>query len=61
MELKMKTAVHNKTGNIYQVFDTEVIDCTNARDGQLMILYYREGKFFVREKQEFEQKFSFSN
>lgn len=52
-----KTAIHKKTGNIYQVISTDVIDCTNARDGTKMVLYTREGLYFVREYKEFMEKF----
>lgn len=57
MELKIKTAVHKKTGNEYQVIANEAIDCTNERDGTPVVIYYRDGKFFVRDKTEFIEKF----
>lgn len=57
MELKIKTAVHKKTGNRYQVIANEAIDCTNERDGTPVVIYYRDGMFFVREKAEFIEKF----
>ena len=56
-EFEVTSVRHKKTGNIYQRFNDVVIDCTNARDGQQMVLYYRDGKFFVRELQEFNEKF----
>lgn len=52
-----KNAVHKKTGNIYHVIIEDAIDCTNERDGTHVVVYYRDGMFFVREKIEFEQKF----
>ena len=52
---------HNKTGNIYRqlAFAT---DCTNSRGGTRVIVYCRddnENNIFVREVEEFEQKFTF--
>lgn len=53
--------VHNKTGNRYKVM-TCVTNTTNDVDGQRMVLYYSlEERFllpFVREKEEFEDKFT---
>lgn len=57
MELKIKTATHIKTGNKYQVLSDSAIDCTNERDGLPVVVYYRDGLFFVREKAEFLEKF----
>lgn len=57
MELKIKNATHKKTGNKYQVIADEAIDCTNERDGLPVVIYYRDGLFFVREKAEFLEKF----
>lgn len=48
--------IHLKTGNIYQKIG-EAINCTNAQDGQVMIIYKRDDMTFVREKNEFEAKF----
>jgi hypothetical protein len=51
---------HLKTGNIYQMVRDDVINCTNANDDQIMVLYRREDcpeLIFVREKEEFYQKF----
>lgn len=58
MTSDIKTAVHNKTGNIYHVLYDSAIDCTNSRDGTEVVVYYRDGKVFVREKQEFCRKFT---
>ena len=57
MELEIKTATQKKTGNKYQVIADEAIDCTNERDGLPVVIYYRDGKFFVRDKTEFIEKF----
>ena len=49
-----------KNGNIYEVIREDVINCTNANDGQTMVLYKSEKSpdlLFVREKSEFLQKF----
>ena len=49
---------HKKTGNIYYVFKYDkLINTTNANDGQEMVFYGRLGKFYVREKNEFYEKF----
>lgn len=49
---------NKKTGVIYTVID-EVINTTNVRNGEQMILYCDEAKqlVFVREKTEFYAKF----
>ena len=47
---------NKKNGMIYTYID-EVINCTNAQDGQVMILYTKDNLLFVREKEEFFQKF----
>lgn len=49
--------VHKKTGNIYHVVADDVIDCTNASNDRRMVLYSRDGKMFVREYEEFKEKF----
>lgn len=49
-----------KNGNIYKVIREDVINCTNANDGQIMVLYKNEkypDKIFVREINEFNIKF----
>jgi len=50
---------HLKTGNIYNVLvETTAINSTNAQDGQVMVLYEnKDGKLFVREITEFNEKF----
>ncbi|PJZ43860.1 hypothetical protein [Leptospira brenneri] len=56
----MKVYKHTKTGNLYLKLD-EVKNCTNANDGQEMVLYCEYNKEnplkFVREKKEFLEKF----
>lgn len=57
MERKFK---HLKTGNIYYLVRDDVINCTNANSEQKMVLYRKSGEsnlIFVREKEEFFQKF----
>lgn len=52
--------INNKNKREYQVIQ-EAIDCTNERDGLIVIVYICkevEGKLFVREKTEFLNKFS---
>lgn len=49
-----------KNGKIYDVIREDVINCTNANDGEVMILYKNmdyPDKIFVREKSEFYVKF----
>ncbi len=57
----MKTAFrHIKTGNTYFMIRDDVINCTNANDHQIMVLYERPDfpeLIFVREKEEFYKKF----
>lgn len=53
------TAIHLKTGNEYQVIG-EAIDATNTHCNQLMVIYQRDGKTFVREAEEFQEKFKAS-
>lgn len=51
---------HIKTGNPYELIRDDVINCTNANDHQIMVLYKRPDYpdlIFVREKNEFQQKF----
>ena len=51
---------HLKTGNIYEMLRDDVINCTNANDDQIMVMYKRADLpdlIFVREKSEFYQKF----
>ena len=52
-------AIHLKTGNEYQVIG-EAIDATNMHCNQLMVIYQRDGKTFVREAEEFQEKFKAS-
>ena len=50
---------HDKTGKVYIVLDDTVKDCTNGQEDKVMV-YYRnlEGKTFVREFEEFFNKFT---
>lgn len=47
---------NKKNGKIYIVIG-KVIDCTNERDGTICILYNDGQKLFVREENEFFEKF----
>lgn len=48
---------HTKTGNIYRVIG-EAINATNGdQDGQVMVLYQRNGGTYVREAVEFRDRF----
>lgn len=56
---------HNKTNEIYDVVNTNVINATNGeQDQQKMVMYYPvldQDKIFVREKSEFFEKFTLLN
>lgn len=50
--------IHLKTGTVYKIHTMDVINATNDRDGQVMVLYSNSsGKMFVREMEEFKEKF----
>ncbi len=58
--MSSKKYKHLKTGNIYELIRDDVINCTNANDDQIMVLYKTErypDKIFVREIKEFNEKF----
>jgi hypothetical protein len=51
--------INKKNNKEYCVID-QAIDCTNDRDGLEVVIYTTKtapGKFFVREKKEFLEKF----
>ncbi|TGL61950.1 hypothetical protein EHQ58_04920 [Leptospira ognonensis] len=53
-----KIAKHLKTGNLYEILG-EAKNCTNGpTDGQTMMIYKNETLVFVREKNEFYEKFT---
>lgn len=55
---KWTPVLHNKTGNKYYVV-SKVINCTNAANDCIMILYINtEGMLFCREEDEFWEKFT---
>jgi hypothetical protein len=56
------TYKNKKTGNLYVVQRTDIVNATNAQDGQRMVLYRPYGSggtgtWYVREEQEFLAKF----
>lgn len=53
----MKKYTHIKTGNIYNIFDMNIINATNKDNNKIMVLYTDNKQIFVREKQEFLKKF----
>lgn len=57
IEFYVNKVEHIKTGNIYYVLKRGIIECTNGREEKKYVLYYRDGKFFCREQEEFDQKF----
>lgn len=49
---------HKKTGNTYFLLNDNLIECTNGREEKKYCLYANlEGMVFVREHDEFYQKF----
>ena len=53
--------VHNKTGNLYILVQTDVIECTNGREDKKYVVYCSTAtpvKVFCREQDEFYQKFT---
>ena len=48
---------NKKNQKLYTVLNMDVINCTNAVDGQQMVLYTIDGLQFVREYGEFMEKF----
>ena len=48
---------HKKTGNIYTVIYDEAIECTNGREDIDYTVYTNGDKIFVRQTNEFYQKF----
>lgn len=49
---------HKKTGNTYFLLNDDLIECTNGREEKKYCLYANlEGMVFVRERDEFYQKF----
>lgn len=50
--------IHKKTGNMYILLNDELIECTNGREDKKYCLYVNlEGMVFIREHDEFYQKF----
>ena len=48
---------HIKTGKIYNVLYTSVIECTNGSEEKRYVVYGRKGMVFCREENEFWCKF----
>lgn len=50
--------IHKKTGNMYLLLNDDLIECTNGREEKKYCMYVnQEGMVFVRERDEFYQKF----
>lgn len=50
--------IHKKTGNMYFLLNDDLIECTNGREEKKYCLYAnKKGMIFVRERDEFYQKF----
>lgn len=55
----VKQLIHKKTGNTYFLLNDDLIECTNGREDKKYCLYVNlEGMVFVREHDEFYQKFT---
>ena len=52
---------NKKTGQLYRVINhiDGVVDCTNSRDGEEVVLYPRNGRLFIMKYDEFREKFDF--
>jgi len=57
LDNKIKDYKHKKTGKIYKVSSFSVINATNENVGEQMVLYHCPGQYFVREYNEFMEKF----
>lgn len=57
VEMLATPVTHKKTGNRYYMLKRDIIECTNGREEKKYVLYYRDGEFFCREQNEFNQKF----
>lgn len=53
----MRQVKNIKTGRVYYVIDDNVTNATNKDDGTRMVLYARDGNWYVREYEEFNLKF----
>ena len=49
--------LHKKTGTVYNVLSFKIINKTNENDGMIMALYDKDGTIYVRELEEFNEKF----
>ncbi len=49
--------IHKKTGNVYELVSKGIVNATNGFEGQVMTMYMRRKKIFVREENEFNDKF----
>ena len=58
LSTEVTPVIHNKTDKLYFLLQ-DVINATNAQDGQKMCLYVNtKGQMFVRERKEFFEKFT---
>ena len=56
----LKPVTHKKTGNKYLVAVHPAIECTNGREEKEYVVYFNlKGQMFVREAQEFNNKFEY--
>ena len=61
VKIMAKIYRNNKNKKLYEILTEDLINCTNANDGQEMVLYVSleaAEKKFCREKKEFFEKFT---
>lgn len=57
----MRMYKHNRTGDIYKILNSNVINCTNAQEDEIMVIYshyHDDSLLFARERQEFYERFT---
>lgn len=50
-------AMHVKTGKLYTILNSDVIECTNGREELRYVVYTDGSMVFCRERKEFWRKF----
>ena len=51
------TARNKKNGSIYEIISLDITDATNGANDQRMVLYQKDGVKYVRNYNEFFEKF----
>lgn len=55
--IKYGTMERNKKTNGIYIYIGDITDSTNSREGNVVSLYCKDGNLFVRDKEEFKEKF----